>query len=137
MEVESNILASNRLRENSDHQIYDRKGNKEVIPTSSTSQSIDSKNGEMAKLVKILTSKLNKLELEKNSNKPAQEGKETPINLGASLHLYLFLEREETMIFRGREEKMKIKEFPLHSRIMQLMTLRKVRFLSMKIQIKI
>ena len=34
----------------------------------------------MAKLVKILTSKLNKLELEKNSNKPAQEGERNPNN---------------------------------------------------------
>ena len=32
----------------------------------------------MAKLVKILTAKLNKLELEKNSNKPAQEGERNP-----------------------------------------------------------
>ena len=52
----------------SDQQTYDRKGKKEVIPTSSTSQSADSKIDEMAMLVKILTTKLNKLELEKNSN---------------------------------------------------------------------
>ena len=32
----------------------------------------------MAKLVKILTTKLNKLELEKNSNKPTQEGQRNP-----------------------------------------------------------
>ena len=37
LEVESNILASNRLKEHSDHQIYDRKGKKEVIPPTSTS----------------------------------------------------------------------------------------------------
>ena len=34
----------------------------------------------MAKLVKILTTKLNKLELEKNSNKPYQEGERNPNN---------------------------------------------------------
>ena len=34
----------------------------------------------MAKLVKILTAKLNKLELEKNSNKPVQEGDRNPNN---------------------------------------------------------
>ena len=34
----------------------------------------------MAKLVKILTTKLNKLELEKNSNKPVQEGDRNPNN---------------------------------------------------------
>ena len=71
LEVESNILASNRLKVNSDQQAYDRKGKKEVIPTSSTSQSTHSKIDEMDKLVKILTAKLNKLEMEKNSNKPA------------------------------------------------------------------
>ena len=71
LEVESNILASNRLKENTDHQIYDRKGKKEVIPAASTSQSADRKIDEMAKLVKFLTAKLNKLELEKNSNRHA------------------------------------------------------------------
>ena len=71
LEVESNILASNRLKELSDHQIYDRKGEKEVIPPTSTSQTSDSKIDEMARLVKILTAKLNKLELENNSNKLA------------------------------------------------------------------
>ena len=78
LEVESNILASNRLKELSDHQIYDRKGEKEVIPPTSTSQTTYSKIDEMAKLVKILTAKLNKLELEKNSNKPTQEGERNP-----------------------------------------------------------
>ena len=73
-----NILASNRLKKHSDHQSYDRKGKKEVIPPASTSQTTESKIDEMAKLVKILRAKLNKLELEKNSNKPAQEGERNP-----------------------------------------------------------
>ena len=34
----------------------------------------------MGKLVKILTTKLTKLELEKNTNKPAQEGERNPNN---------------------------------------------------------
>ena len=80
LEVESNILASNRLKVNSDQQAYDRKGKKEVPPVVSTSQSADSKIDEMAKLVKILTAKLNKLELEKSSNMPAQEGDINPNN---------------------------------------------------------
>ena len=63
LEVESNILASNRLKVNSNEQTYDRKGKKEVIPTPSTSQTAESKIDEMAKLVKILTTKLNKLEM--------------------------------------------------------------------------
>ena len=70
--MESNILASNRLKEHSDHQIYDWKGKKEVIPLASTSQTTDNKIYEMEKLVKILTAKLNKLELEKNSNRSVQ-----------------------------------------------------------------
>ena len=40
----------------------------------STPHSAKVKIDEMAKLVKILSAKLNKLELEKNSNKLAQEG---------------------------------------------------------------
>ena len=80
LEVESNILASNRLKVNSDQQTYDRKGKKEMIPAASASQSTDSKIDEMAKLVKILTTKLNKMELENNSNRPAQEGEINPNN---------------------------------------------------------
>ena len=79
LEVESNILASNRLKGNSAQQLYDRKGKKEA-PVVSTSHSVEGKIDEMAKLVKILTSKLNKLELEKNSNKPVQEGDRNPNN---------------------------------------------------------
>ena len=48
LEVESNILASNRLKVNSDQQTYDRKGKKEAAPVVSTSQSADSKMDEMA-----------------------------------------------------------------------------------------
>ena len=51
-----------------------------MIPTPSTSQSANRKINEMAKLVKILTVKINKLELEKNSNRPAQEGERNPNN---------------------------------------------------------
>ena len=74
LEVESNILASNRLKLNSTQQYYDRKGKREEAPVVSTSQPVDGKIDEMEKLVKILTTKLNKLELEKNYNRPAQEG---------------------------------------------------------------
>ena len=80
LEVESNILASTRLKVNSDQQTFDRKGKKEVAPVVSTSQSADSKIDEMHKLVKILTAKLNKLDLEKNSNRPAQERERNPNN---------------------------------------------------------
>ena len=49
-----------------------------MIPPTSTSQTRDSKIDEMAKLVKILIEKLNKLELEKNLNKLTQEGERNP-----------------------------------------------------------
>ena len=80
LEVESNILASNRLKKETSQQLYDRKGNKEATPGGSSSLSAEGKIDEMAKLVKILTAKLNKLELEKNSSKPAPEGERNPNN---------------------------------------------------------
>ena len=96
LEVESNILASNRLKVNSDQQTYDKKGKKEAAPVVSTSQSADSKIDEMAKLVKILKAKLNKLELEKNSNRPAQEGEINPNNPNQFRHQFAprFIPRE-------------------------------------------
>ena len=80
LEVESNILDSNRLKVNSDQQTYDRKSKKEAALVVSTSQSADSKIDEMEKLVKILTAKLTKLELDKNTNRPTQEGERNPNN---------------------------------------------------------
>ena len=96
LEVESNILASNRLKVNSYHQNYDRKGKKEVAPVVSTSQLVDSKINEIEKLVKILTAKLTKLELEKNTNKPAQEGERNPNNPNQFRHQFAprFIPRE-------------------------------------------
>ena len=60
--------------------MYDRKGKKEATLGVSTSHSSKGKIDEMAKLVKILTAKLNKLELERNSSKPVQEGERNPNN---------------------------------------------------------
>ena len=60
--------------------MYDRKGKKEATLGVSTSHSSEGKIDEMAKLVNILTAKLNKLELERNSNKPVQEGELNPNN---------------------------------------------------------
>ena len=118
LEVESNILASNRLREHSNHQNYDRKGKKEMIPPTSTSQTTDIKIDEMAKLVKILTAKLNKLELEKNLNRPAQEGERNP-NQFRHPFAPRFIPRERrNNDIRGKEEKMKIREFLLLSKTM-------------------
>ena len=66
LKVESNMLASNRLNKEIAQQIYDRKGKKEAVPGVSTSYSAEGKIDEMAKLVNILITKLNKMELEKN-----------------------------------------------------------------------
>ena len=105
LEVESNILASNMLKERSYHQIYDRKGKKEVIPPASTSQTTDSKIYEMAKVVKILTVKLNKLELEKNSNNPAQEGERNPNQFRHQFApIFIPRERRSNGIQRERRE---------------------------------
>ena len=71
MEVEYNILASNRLKMETTQQLYERKGKKEAAPGGSASHSAEGKIDEMAKLVNILIAKLKKLELEKNSSKPA------------------------------------------------------------------
>ena len=73
LEVDSNLLASNRLKKETPQQQYERKGKKEAVSTSAAPQSAEATIDEMAKLVKILTAKLNKLELEKNSTKLAQE----------------------------------------------------------------
>ena len=80
LEVESNILASNRLKKETSQQLYEKKGKKEAALRSSASHSAEGKIDEMAKLVKILTTKLNKLELEKNSSKPVPEGERNPNN---------------------------------------------------------
>ena len=53
LEVESNILASNRLKKETNQQLYDRKGKKEAAPGSSASHFAEGKIDEMAKLVKI------------------------------------------------------------------------------------
>ena len=80
LEVESNILASNRLKKETTQQLYERKGKKEATPGSSSSLNAEGKIDEMANLVKVLTAKLNKLELEKKSSKPAPEGEQNPNN---------------------------------------------------------
>ena len=80
LEVESNLLASNKLKKETPQQLYERKGKKEAVSTSAAPQSAEAKIDEMAKLVKVLTAKLNKLELEKNSAKPAPEAQRNPNN---------------------------------------------------------
>ena len=80
LEVESNLLASNKLKKETPQQLYERKGKKQAVSTSVAPQSAEAKIDEMAKLVKVLTAKLNKLELEKNSAKAAPEAQRNPNN---------------------------------------------------------
>ena len=96
LEVESNLLASNRLKKETPQQLYERKGKKEVVSTSAAPQSAKAKIDEMAKLVKILTTKLNKLELEKNSAKPAPEAERNPNNQNQFIRQFVprFIPRE-------------------------------------------
>jgi hypothetical protein len=71
IEVESNILAADKLKSRSDR---DRKKKKEELPSSSNTTS-DSKMDEMAKMLKTLTSEMARLKMEqKQPSRPAQEG---------------------------------------------------------------
>ena len=119
--MDSNILSSYRLKGNLAQQIYDRKGKKEVAPGVSTYYSAEGKIDEMAKLIKILTEKLDKLELEKiQINLFKRETKTLIIQTNSkdSLYLVLFPEREETMIYNEKGEKLRIKKCHHHFRIM-------------------
>jgi hypothetical protein len=71
IEVESNILAADKLKSRSDR---DRKKQNEELPSSSNSTS-DIKMDEMTKMLKTLTSEMTRLKMEqKQPNRPAQEG---------------------------------------------------------------
>ena len=70
IEVESNILATDKLKSRSDR---DMKKQKEELPSSSSSTS-DSKMDEMAKMLKNLTSQMARLNMEqKQPSRPTQE----------------------------------------------------------------
>jgi ribonuclease HI len=71
IEVESNILAADKLKSRGDR---DRKKKKEEMPSSSNTTS-DSKIDEMDKMLKALTSEMERLKMEqKQPSRPAQEG---------------------------------------------------------------
>ena len=75
LEVESNILASNKLKEETKYQTVDKKGKKEIIPSNPPGRASDSKMDEMNKIIKNLSVKIDRLELgNKNQNKPIPEG---------------------------------------------------------------
>ena len=65
IEVESNVLAFERLKGESDRGVKDKKRQKEEkLPSTSNQQSSKDKIDEMSKMIKRLTSKLAKLEME-------------------------------------------------------------------------
>jgi hypothetical protein len=71
IEVESNILAADKLKSRNDR---DRKKKKEELPSSSNTTS-NSKMDEMAKMLKTMTSEMERLKMEqKKPSSPAQEG---------------------------------------------------------------
>jgi hypothetical protein len=71
IEVESNILATEKLKSRGDR---DRKKQREELPSSSHTTS-DSKMDEMAKMLKTLTSEMARLKMEtKQPSRPTQEG---------------------------------------------------------------
>ena len=75
LEVESNILASNKLKEETEHQIVDKKAKKEIITSSHTGRSSDRKMDEMNKIIKNLSAKIDRLEMgNRNQNKPIPKG---------------------------------------------------------------
>ena len=81
LEVESNILASNRLKEETEHQIVDRKGKKAVSTSRQVGRSSDGKMDEMGKLLKHLSDKIDRLEVgnrNRNQNRSVPENDRSP-----------------------------------------------------------
>ena len=76
-----------------------------MIPPTSTSQTTESKINEMTKLVRTLTAKLNKQELDKNPNKPTQEGEINPNQFRHPFSpRFIPRERINNNIYRERRE---------------------------------
>ena len=51
LEVDSNLLASSKLKDKSEFQVHDKKGKKEMVPSTSTGKSSENKLDEMTKLI--------------------------------------------------------------------------------------
>ena len=106
LEVESNILASNKLKEETEYQTVDKKGKKEIIPSNSTGKALDSKMDEMNKIIKNLSIKIDRLELgNKNQNKPIPEGERNQNQFRRPfVPRFLLRERRNNDIQRERRE---------------------------------
>jgi hypothetical protein len=75
LKVEGNILATKILKTNMTEEIKREGKKEEKLPTTSTSHNYEDKIEEMTKLIKELSSKLAKMEIDgKNVNRPVQEG---------------------------------------------------------------
>ena len=72
----------------------------------------------MAKLVRTLTTKINKLDFEKNSNRPTQGGERNPNQFRHPFAPRFIPTERRNNDIRGKEEKMKIREFLLRSKTM-------------------
>ena len=74
LEIKSNLLAIYKLSVKPQYQEGDKKKNKELGPSTSSSNPPDNKIDEMTKVIKNLSSKLARLEMEnKPHNRPAEE----------------------------------------------------------------
>ena len=66
-------MKDNKLRNKSDHHGEDKKKKKEISPATSGTKAIDSKMDDMNKIIKNLSAKISRLEMEnKNQNKHVQ-----------------------------------------------------------------
>jgi len=79
LEVESNLLASSKLKDKSNLKYMIKKGKKEMMSSTSTRKSSKNKLDETTKLIKNMSAKINRLEKEnKNQTRPIQEGERNP-----------------------------------------------------------
>ena len=73
LQVESNLMAANKLRGKSDHHGEDKKKKKQMSLATSWTKAVGSKMNDMTKLIKNLSTKISTLEMEnKNKNKYVQ-----------------------------------------------------------------
>ena len=108
LEVESNMLATCKLKEQSKYFDRDKKGKKEMSSTSTGNSSY--KMDEMNKIIKKLSAKVNRLEMEnKNLSRPLQEGNLNQLRCHF-VAIFLHRERRNNDIQREREKIMKTKE---------------------------
>ena len=74
LEVESNLMAANKLRGNSDHHGEDKKNKKEMSQATLGTKVTDSKMDHMTKIIKNLFGKINRLKMEnQNQNNSLQD----------------------------------------------------------------